>query len=619
MDIIFLILAIIIIIIAIILAIRNRHDRDKWIPYLTVCAFLAIFFIVLPTNWESDGKVWNSSFYNIISSMFYSFKTLGGGQSLEQFETISLTNVTRNIYMGLGYFISFIAPLLTSSLILSFIGDSIDRIHYFFIITPKCYVFSEINENTLAMAQGIKKTPGRKKIIFCNCKDADKYLIQQAKMLHGILLYTSCKTLKIHAQWQVKEYEFNLLSSCEDNNIEASEVLISRKEQLKKCHLTINAFIQKEVNINFLEKMIPESENNFIRLRFINEINLFCNNLFYKQPIFKFANDDKEITMLIIGCGYLGKEMMKTAIWNGQIEGYSLKIIVLDNHADQIKQEIMAYYPELSYYDINYIKVDIKTPQFEETIKEYHNATFICIATGSDDLNVQTADNVYQIFRRIDFKKTPPIYTRVRNSTKSNNMSHNKLLSDRNIHFFGTIESIYSECTLFNSELEKLALAIHLFYSEQYEDYQTACRKFYSSSYNRRSSMASALHIPVKLHQCGIDISSINDLTEEQLQQIEKILSDQTIKDRLAINEHERWNAYMRCEGWRKADIETMTILKKQKDNDTHIHACLVSWDELKIVQEEYDKLGLGKNDFKENDYQLVSSIPQIIRKAKKL
>lgn len=627
MNIIFFVLEIMILVIAVILVIYNRNERDKWIPYLTVCTFLAIFFLVLPTQWESDGAVWSPLLYKIISSMFYSFKTLGGGQSLEQFESIFLSGWARNIYMGLGYFISFMAPLLTSSLILSFVGDSIDRIRYFFIITPKCYVFSEINENTIAVAQNIKKLPERKKIVFCNCKDADKHLLHQAKLLHGILLYTSCKTLKIHSQWQVKEYEFNLLSCCEDHNIEASEILISKGEQLKKDHLIINAFVHNEVDINILESMMSQSESNgVIKLRFINEINLLCSNFLYQQPLYKTATANKEIIMLIIGCGVLGKEMLKTAIWNGQIEGYSLKIKVLDNHADQIEQEIMAYFPELNHYDIDFIKIDIKTPQFEETIKRFATATFICIATGSDDLNVHTAENVYQILRRLDLETTPPIYTRVRNSTKTNNMNQNiKYLSERNIHFFGTIESIYSECTLFNSELEKLAFAVHLCWDGQLngdinsERYQLSCQQFYASSYNRLSSMACALHIPVKLHQCGIDISSIKDITDEQLQQIEEILSDETTIEKLARNEHERWNAFMRSEGWRKLNIETMRKNKLHQDKKAHTHSCIVSWDELNIVQDEYNKLGLTKKDFKEYDYLIISSIPEIIRKAKKL
>lgn len=627
MDIIFLVLAIIIIIIAIILVIYNRKERDKWIPYLTVCAFFAIFFIIFPTQWESDGTVWSPIFYKIISAMFYSIKTLGGGQSLEQFETISLTGWTRDIYMGLSYFISFIAPLLTSSLILSFVGDSIDRIRYFFIITPKCYVFSEINENTIAIAQSIKKTPGRKKIVFCSCKDADKHLLHQAKMLHGILLYTSCKALKLHAQWQVKEYEFNLLSYYEDNNIETSEILIARNEQIKKDRIIINAFVHNEVDINILESMMSQSQNNgFMKLRFINEINVLCSNFLYHQPLYKTATTNNEITLLIIGCGVLGKEMLKTAIWNGQIEGYSLKIKVLDNHADQIKQEIMAYSPELKHYDIDFINIDIKTPQFEETIKKFATATFICIATGSDDLNVHTAENVYQIFRRLDLENTPPIYTRVRNSTKTNNMNQSiKYLSERNIHFFGTIESVYSECTLFNSELEKLALAVHLCWDGQLngdvndEQYQKSCQQFYASSYNRRSSMACALHIPVKLHQCGIDISSIKDITDGQLQQIAEKLSDKNIIEKLARNEHERWNAFMRSEGWRKLDIETMRKRKLHQDKKAHMHSCIVSWDELNIVQKEYNKLSLAEKDFKEYDYLIISSIPEIIRKAQKL
>lgn len=635
MTAIFLYVALVILAIAAILAVRKRKEAGKWISCLTTGTVFAVFLMVLPTQWIEDGQTfWSPLLYKLISSASYSIKSLGGGQDLKQLETIALTGWERALYMGVNYLIVIAAPLLTSSLILSFVGDTIDRIRYFFTFTPKCYVFSEANANTIAIAKGIRKTPGRKAIVFCNGKNIDKQLSRQIRNLHGLILYTPCSALKLHSPRQVKAYEINLLSGQEDRNIDLAESLISQKKQLKNRKLTVNAFVRSTTDVNILESMMKErtsqpDANCFMKIRFMNEFGLFCNNLLYQHPLFESLGNRKTISVLIIGCGDLGKEMLKTALWNGQMEGCALKIRILDKDADLVQQHILAQCPELRHYSIEFIKADAQVPTFEEAVRKCNDATFVCVATGSDALNISTAENVYQIFHRHDPTTTPPIYTRIRNTTKANNLSlHSTYLTERNIHIFGTVESIYSQCTLFHSEFEKLAFAVHLCYNGQLDadasTYQDALYSFETSAYNRRSSMAVALHIPVKLYQCGFrDFSSLTDISEEQLQQIEKILTDPSVVDALARNEHDRWNAFMCSEGYRKADIDTMCkyapIFGSHKDKNGYMHPCIVPWEELDAVQEAYNSLGISVKNFKASDYLIVSSIPKIIRKAKNL
>lgn len=640
MTVIFLCIALGTLALAIALALRARKDSSKCISYLTIGMVVTVFLLVLPTRWAADdASLWNRPLYSAISALFYGIKTLGGGQSLDQLESIRLEGWVKNVYMALNYVIVIAAPLLTSGLILSFIGDTFDRVRYFFTFTPKCYVFSELNDNTIAIARGMCKEKGRKAIVFCGTKGADKALLRQARDVHGILLYLPCTALSLHTPRRVKEYEFNLLSDQEDRNIEIAEDLIARKEEYARYSLTVNAFVHSATNIHILESMMDSakdvSEKQPMRFRFIDEISLFCCNLLYRNPLCDLPPDCDTISVLIVGCGVLGTEMLKTALWNGQVDGCKLKIRILDKDADSVRQQILAQCPELCYYDLEFLPVDAQTPAFEDTVNACADATFICVATGSDELNIRTAERVYQIFHRRNPAPgaTPPIYMRVRNTTKAKNLSQNcNFLTERNIHAFGTVESIFSECTLFHSELENLAYAVHLCYenvlaSSDEEDYDSryanAEQSFYASAYNRRSSMAVALHIPVKLRRCGIRVSSLLDLSDGELREIEAKLKDDATLDKLARNEHARWNAFMRSEGHRKADIDTMcnyaSVLKSHKDGKGYQHPCIVSWEELDTVQEAYDKLGLSKKNFKASDYDITRNIPEIIRAAKKL
>lgn len=628
-------IALVILMISIVLSFWKWRRTGNWIPYLFVGVFITIFLMVLPIQWIDEGEAyWSPTLYIIISSLKYSIESLGGGQAIEQLEKISLIGWEKTLYMVIGYLIAIITPFLTSSLVLSFIGDYFERICYFFTFSRKCYVFSEVNYNTIAIAKGIKKTPGRKVFVFCNSKNIDKGLLKQARQLHALLLYAPCSAVKLYPSFKIKEYEFNLLSNQEDENIELAEAILFQKKQLKNRKVTINAFIHSKTNISILESLVVEIKNeseeyNFIKLRFIDEISLFCNNLLYTHPLFENIKGKNTVSALIIGYGDLGKEMLKTILWNGQIDGFNLKIRVIDKNADLAQQFTFAECPELCNYDIEFIKVDVLMPAFEKIVKQYIDSTFVCVSTGSDTLNIDTAEKVYQIFHRHDTEITTPIYTRVRSEAKVKNLNrYGKYLKERHIHIFGTIESIYSECTLFSSELEKLAFAVHLCYNGLLDDdsssYQEVRYSFETSFYNRRSSMASALHIPTKLYQCGFKaFSSLNDISEEELQQIEKNLSDPSIVTALARNEHDRWNAFMCCEGYRTANIETMLnyapILKNHQDKKGYLHPCIVPWEQLDNVQREYNKLEIAIKDFKSYDYKIVASIPQIIRKAKKL
>ena len=284
-------------------------------------------------------------------------------------------------------------------------------------------------------------------------------------------------------------------------------------------------------------------------------------------------------------------------------------------------------------YDIQFENVDIQSVEFEKKIRECSDATFVCVATGSDELNLSTAEDVYCILKRNLINYTPPIFTRVRKIIKSDNFEQKgSFLAERNINLFGTTSSIFSNNTLFNSQLESLAFAVHLCYNWAIKslktdfDYKKALNDFYTSEYSRRSSMAAALHIPSKLKSCGIN--TLNSLpSEEELTEFRKLVKNDTKKQALMKNEHERWNAFMRSEGFRSVDFESVKkyapYTRSHKDEAAKLHPCITGWDELDILQEQYNQLqaelDLKPSSFKEYDEKLVVEIPDIIKRANEL
>lgn len=280
---------------------------------------------------------------------------------------------------------------------------------------------------------------------------------------------------------------------------------------------------------------------------------------------------------------------------------------------------------------IEFIKTDVDTLDFKEKILDKENsldATYIVVCTGDDQLNLSVSEELYRIYRRelsFNNEQLPEIFARVRSEVKSTPYFENvEFLKERHIHLFGTTESVFSDSTIFNTELENLAFAVHLAYWERLgmkhdsEEYAEVRKNFMTVEYDRRSSMAAALHIPAKLYMCNNTIKADeNILTQENIKIFdESIKKDAALLERLAINEHKRWNAFMLSEGYQAASIDEMLIyaesIGNHKDDLSMLHPCITEWEALDELEKIYNEKYIKNKNFKYYDKNIVKSIPQI-------
>lgn len=624
-------------IISLFFAYKKRYNTKAWISSVTLGVLLSVFFMVLPTEWSKSEDALIKPLYNIISALHYSFKVLGGRQDISQLDKISFTGTIRCIYILLNYAAFIASPLLGSSLILSFVGDTLSKIRYAFPTLRKTYVFSELNDNSLLIAKGLKSKRKTPQIVFCDTKKADASLIESARKLHGITLFCKCDSLKMKKL--AGRYEFCAVSENEDKNIELTRALIEKYHDNTDEKINITAFAKSNTNIRLIEKMLEKSESD-LSVRFIDKIALFCNNLIYENPLYSSAEESKKISVMIVGCGETGLRMLRTAAWYGQIDGYTLEIRVYDKKADAIEKIFYAECPGFASceeYDIRFIKTDACSADFEEKIKENKQDTDSTVAyvfTDNDSLNLEISDRLFRIFRKSrGFGSTPKIFARIDDKSKFSLFSDkNEYLKDRNIVLAGNVENLFSDKTFFNSNLENLALAVHLCYNGALglpsadKNYKDAVRNFKTSEYDRRSSMAAAIHITAKLQSCGILDAGDYDLTMRKAFRFEKYMKNCSNEEheRLYRNEHARWNAFMRSEGYTPADIETVRKYafsnNSHKDELSKTHPCITSWDGLTPL-ENFAKNELGKKncDFRKYDIETVNRIPEIIMLANKL
>ena len=206
-------------------------------------------------------------------------------------------------------------------------------------------------------------------------------------------------------------------------------------------------------------------------------------------------------------------------------------------------------------------------------IQQFADTTYVFVALGNDNLNIQIATKIRILLRRLGCN--PVIHTIIYNPTSPQHYDSKYVVFST-----GDIVSNYSEECLLNSELEHLALERHLKYvkkvvehadiseEEKEKKIQSEEESFWKIDYNYRSSIASAIHTEYK-HKLGTP-------------GIEKDLADRTEDEKWFYRylEHQRWNAYVRSEGFVFAPV---------RDKVAKTHHLLIPFDELDQAEQEKD------------------------------
>ena len=188
---------------------------------------------------------------------------------------------------------------------------------------------------------------------------------------------------------------------------------------------------------------------------------------------------------------------------------------------------------------------------------------------------------------------------------------------------FGSWSSIYSHDFIVNSAVEQLALNTHAAYEKMFANGpvpEKDIRVSYThSENNRRSDRANAIHIGYKLFLLGYELKRTSSATAEEIaasrmlaeELLNKLGDAQTVEELKKI-EHERWNAFMRSEGWRRATIDEAVKYSAYTSGNhkfirAKLHPCICSWAELDDVAKRFDP------NFKYYDEAFIIEMPSVL------
>ncbi len=484
-----------------------------------------------------------------------------------------------SLYSMFASVLFVLAPILTFGVVLSFFKNISAYIKLMLVGKKELYIFSELNEKSITIAESAYEKKGKKiRIVFTDCFDSNNevsYELQQrAQSIQAIMFKDDILVVKFKKSKHNKLFFF-IIGEDESENINHALMLSEKYTDMQdSCIYIFSNRIESEI-------IFQNNETKGIKIRRINiNQSLVLNNLFDNgMKIFNKSQktdycSNKQISAVVVGMGSLGTDMAKALTWFCQMDGYDVHINIFDRDKCA-KSKFKMLCPELiddayngnftddgeSKYSLQvHSDVDVEKYEFIEELCKLKEITYVFVSLGSDELNVRTSVKIRMLCERLGL--SPFIQSIVYDERKKSALekSLDKSSQKLDIEYIGDIKSCYDFNVILGNELDEIALKRHCKWGEE-DDY-------WKYEYNRCSSIASVIHSKYK-KLCkipGADLSP-EERTEEQRLAMRKL-------------EHRRWNAYMRSEGYVRGE-------KKNKLAKTH--NCLVSFDELSSEEKAKD------------------------------
>ena len=586
-----LILSVIITIIGFTLLKKCKIDAKYRFLVIMGIGLLCLGILVFPLLDFKDNAI------KLTNALYYALKSITLNEDIEVLSEINLHSAFGWIYFIWINLFLIALPFFTVSTLIAFIGELFTNYKFRKLKNKDIYFFSEMNEKSIMIAKCYANNNNA--VIFTNVENNKE---NKSDGFKSIKLSEKINEVNLNNYNNITVY---LISKNEEQNLnDALEIMEKYKNEKIKVYVINNTeeapIILDSANREIIKKIKENNNKDYVNVEIVNETERAIFNLLDKKPLYA-GTIDNTISLLIIGLGQVGKEFLKDALWCGMMIGYRFKTLVIDIKADEIKKNIEIETPELlNNYNITFVNADIKSPDAIEAIKQVNDINYILVSMETDNKNLDTAIDLRRLFIK-DYERKPIINIWIQNEYKKQQV--NKLINENqtayDINAFGSVKDMYFDNKIVDSDIEKIGKKIHKAYGGNPADY-------YLNEYNKRSSRASGLHVKYKLYSILRENYSNN--LNENLKMFREIYTEE-LEEVLAKNEHDRWNAYMRTIGYKKATIDDVKkyypILKDHRDYLGRRHPALVPFEELDNVSRQLQNIGINKN-LKESDHDIV-------------
>ena len=378
----------------------------------------------------------------------------------------------------------------------------------------------------------------------------------------------------------------------------------------------------RDLNILFKQKVIKSRGKNDI-ITFSLYENM-VKDLFEKHSIFGDYDDilhsNKDFCSVIVGESVLGLELVYyLAMLSCLPNENRYTIYLVSPNASRFLQEIKTKYTKID--DIPHLKIEAinldynNLEFFTHNIWHTQNLSSIYIATDDQEVNIDIAIKLQDVTYLKDiatksFKSH--VFTAIYNNIGiGEELSKNSEMFN-NFYSFADIANASSYENLVDEKLDLIAKLIHNDYtgSDIVDENKLNEKWLKLDTHKKESNKAQALHIDIKLKylnlkrvpsekklsellkinneiyekhlNCPLTIEDINRYTKDDFPK----KFDTTI-DKLALCEHNRWNAFHYLNGW---------SYSKDRDDSQKLHNCLIEFKKFDDEAKETYKYDLLSN-----------------------
>ncbi|MCH5160253.1 MAG: hypothetical protein J1F66_05370 [Clostridiales bacterium] len=519
-------------------------------------------------------------------------------------------------------------PLFTLGITLSFFLDKFTRLFYRLrSLFQASFLFSEINERTLCVAEDIASKHKRALIVFAvrvKMDDIDAESLDRIKEIGASIINEDIVDIKHSLK---HERNYYLLGADGSTNLDAGLRLYQKYNEKQSKNVNMWLYTREDIS-----EVIFDHLYETFNVRLINEESLIARQLVTDYPLYNAVQDGK-LSVLLVGGGRIGLEILRWATECSCLSNVEAEFTVIDKDADKAKATFEQTSPELSkHWKFEFLKADITSVSFRNTLLKI-KPTYVVVALGEQNRNIQTALYVRRVYGITD--GFPHIHAlvdheRIKDEILPNLRISNwyydaekrthksELICDLEIKVFGSYEETYSDLRIDASYPNCLAVAVNATNCGINELNEQHTKVLLFNLYNqvmfyKNLSDGFAVSVPYKLQMMGLKLCEDGEgdisLLESRLPKHIDLLREQ---------ENRRYEAFMRGNGW-----TDMPVSEIRKDIDLYKSGAL--GDKLRKRNARLDNTNVKELEeltgrkFKQEDERAIRNLPTIIRLANEL
>ncbi|MGN1303538.1 MAG: hypothetical protein ACI4YB_00745 [Oscillospiraceae bacterium] len=554
--------SVIIIILTMIIACSARKNSSR-IAIVGIIPAAALLFYPAGSGASLIEKI-----NDVMAALFRSARVLllGEDYSMEIFDFTGLPHEFVNIYVWVLTLLYLAAPILTFTVILSFLKDLREGIKLSISRKENVYLFSCLNENAVKTVKNLNK---KGLYVFFESSE-DDILSDELKKYKCSFLAGSITSVR--KDLLSKPHSLTVYLNSEDENqnaLDAAE-LIKRISVLRNKDDLPNSDMYAFTGQHAHELLLNAIPKKKVNLRRLDLDTMLAEHLIMSDKdiavCFTDCIEGRGAEISLIGFDRFNEELFRCLSWFLQASE-DKTVLKLNIYTDeQTKQQIGEKYPELvfaeSLRDIPNCSINISS--LYDPSKD--NASIIFINFGNDIENITQAINIFEKTARVrntdNLKIKIPIKQQSIFTDSANEGDVKPLHPINHKKQEYPIDFLFYDNVLGTEKAELVQaekIAEKLYHSWNNEGSGTV----YDFDFDYRSSMSSAVfwYMYVKL--------ICNGSTPENNEKNRRI-------------EHRRWVSFMRSEGY---------IYSANRNDAGKMHNCLDEWDALSDTVKDYDGL----------------------------